>query len=405
LHIKNKVMTKQELIDFSDNIIRIYKEKNLRVTFHLSGGNEDQLLNVFKDIKEGDYVFSTHRNHYHALLHGIPAKELTEKIVEGRSMYIFDRNRNFFTSAIIGGMVAIAAGVALALKRKGSTQKVWCFVGDGTEDNGHLFEAARYVDGWDLPCTFILEDNNYSVSTSRKERWGTSVPPVLPKCVKRYHYDSKWPHIRVDGMLDFSKSKAPTNEELFPSLPLEPLPNFDHLLSENISFKNAVSKSMVNISNNNGVFIGYGVKNIKYGNAMGVLEPISDDLKIETPVAENLMAGLAMGMSFEGFRPVIYYERHDFMLVAADAIGNHMNHIERISHGEYKVPVIMRTIVTDGGLFYAGPTHSQNFTNVFKTLVDFPIYVPSTGGEVLKSYNLALASNRPSMIVEKKSLY
>lgn len=399
-------MTKQELINFSDNIVKLYKEKNLRVTFHLSGGNEDQLINIFENIKEDDYVFSTHRNHYHALLHGIPAKELTEKIVEGKSMFIFDRKRNFFTSAIIGGMVAIAAGVALALKRKGSTQKVWCFVGDGTEDNGHLFEATRYVEGWDLPCTYILEDNDCSVATPRKDRWGTSTPPILPKCVKRYHYNATWPHIRADGiMLDFSKSEIPVEEKLFPPLSSENLPNFDHLLSDKISFKNAVVKSMIDISNNNGVFIGYGVKNIKYGNAAGALSSVSEDLKIETPVAENLMVGLAIGMSFEGFRPVVYFERHDFMLVAADAIGNHVNQIEKISCGEYKVPVIIRAITSDGGLFYAGPTHSQDFTNVFKNLVSFPIYVPLTGGEVLKSYSLALASNRPSMVVEKKSLF
>ena len=67
---------------------------------------------------------------------------------------------------------------------------------------------------------------------------------------------------------------------------------------------------------------------------MGTLKDVPDDQKIETPVAENLMVGLAIGMSFEGFKPVVYFERHDFMLVAADAISNHIDKIERISHGE-----------------------------------------------------------------------
>ena len=48
------------------------------------------------------------------------------------------------------------------------------------------------------------------------------------------------------------------------------------------------------------------------------------------------MKGLAIGMSFEGFLPVLYYERHDFMMVVADAIINHIDKIERISHGEFK---------------------------------------------------------------------
>ena len=395
-------MNKQDLIDFSTRISQLYVEKNLRVTFHLSGGNEDQLLEIFKDIKEDDYVFGTHRSHYHALLKGMDPKVVEERIVEGRSMYLFDRKRNFFSSCIIGGNVAIAVGVAWALKRKGSKQHVWCFIGDGTEDSGHFFEAARYVEGWDLPCTFIIEDNDIAVSASRKDRWGTSTPPILPNCVKRYYYKPTWPHIRAAGMLDFSKATVPTNESLFPPLPPENLPTFLDPFGSKIPFGDAVRKSMNLISKHNGIHIGYCVK---FGDAMGALKEVPADQKIETPVAENLMMGLAIGMSFEGFRPVVYFERHDFMLCAADAIVNHANHIERISHGEYKCPVIMRTIVTDGGPFYAGPTHSQDFTAAFKNMLSFPIYVPQTGEEVVQAYAKAIASDRPSMIVEYKSKY
>ena len=117
------------------------------------------------------------------------------------------------------------------------------------------------------------------------------------------------------------------------------------------------------------------------------------------------MTGLGIGMSFEEFKPVVYFERHDFMLVAADAIGNHINHIERLSQGEFKVPVIIRAITANTiHPFYSGPTHSQDFTSVFKELVDFPIYVPETAEEVLKYYDLAIKSNRPSMTIEKKNL-
>jgi len=393
-------ITKQGLINFENEIIQLYKDCKLPFLFHLSGGNEDKLIEIFKDIKEGDYVISNHRNHYHALLAGIPPEELKQKIIDGRSMFIYDRKRNFFTSAIIGGTPAIAAGIALALKRKGSSQKVWCFVGDGTEDSGHLFEAARYVSGFDLPCRFIVEDNNRSVCTPKNERWGNSCHPIMPPCVIRYQYDITYPHARVDENIDLKKTKQKTDSEYFPHLNLEEFPSFE--IDPNISFKNAVTEAMTEIGKANSVFIGY---NVKYGNAMGNLINVDNNKKIETPVAENLMAGLAIGMSFEGFRPVVYYERHDFMLVAADAIINHANHIERISHGEYKCPIIFRTVVADSGPFYSGPTHSQNFTNGFKNMVSFPIYVPETGAEVLSAYKKALYSQRPSMIVERKSKF
>jgi len=393
-------ITKQGLIEFENEIINLYKDCKLPFLFHLSGGNEDQLIKIFKDIKDGDYVISNHRNHYHALLAGIPPEELKQKIIDGRSMFIYDRKRNFFTSAIIGGTPAIAAGIALALKRKGSSQKVWCFVGDGTEDSGHLFEAARYVSGFELPCKFIVEDNNRSVCTPKNERWGMASHPIMPSSVMRYEYDITYPHARIDDPIDLKKTKQRTDAEYFPYLKPEIFPNFE--IDPNISFKNAVTEAMTEIGKMNSVFIGY---NVKYGNAMGNLINVDNNKKIETPVAENLMAGLAIGMSFEGFKPVVYYERHDFMLVAADAIINHANHIERISYGEYQCPVIFRTVVADSGPFYSGPTHSQNFTNGFKNMVSFPIYVPDTGSEVLKAYKKALYSRRPSMIVERKSKF
>jgi deoxyxylulose-5-phosphate synthase len=265
-------------------------------------------------------------------------------------MFIYDRKRNFFTSAIIGGTVAIAAGIALALKKKKSSQKVWCFIGDGTEDNGHLFEAARYVEGFDLPCTFIIEDNNRSVTTTSDERWGSARNPKWSfKCIRKYVYDITWPHARTEDMIDLKKTVVKTHEDYFPSLPDENLPKV--IPTQNITYKQAVNDMMTEIGKLNSVFIGYNVKN---GNAMGTLAGVSDEQKIETPVAENLMTGLAIGMSFEGYRPVVYYERHDFMMVAADAIINHINHIERISHGEYKVPVILRSVVADSGPFYSG---------------------------------------------------
>tara|TARA_R110001592_G_scaffold305906_1_gene578719 strand:+ start:1637 stop:2833 length:1197 start_codon:yes stop_codon:yes gene_type:complete len=394
-------LTEQDLINFEDSIVDLYFQNKLPFLFHLSGGNEKELVEIFKDIKPGDYVLSNHRNHYHAILHGIPQDTVRDRILNGRSMFIFDRERNFFTSAIIGGLPAIAAGIAWALKRKKSKQRVWCFLGDGNEDSGHLHEAARYVDGWDLPCNFVVEDNRRSVDTPTIDRWGSALEPSHPKCVQRYVYEPKYPHARTPGMIDLSKATKLTDDEYFPILEDEDIKLPEDKFTG--SYKDAVNESMDSLgADKNTIFIGY---NVLYGNAMGNLENVPDDQKLETPVAENLMAGLAIGMSFEGFKPVVYYERHDFMLVAADAIGNHMNYIERISHGEFKTPITLRTVVADGGPFYSGPTHSQDFTSTFREMVTFPIFDPETPQEVMDAYNYARLSSRPVMVVERKSRF
>jgi hypothetical protein len=395
-----KKWTKEELIAFEDHIGDLYLDNKLPFLFHLSGGNEDKLIEIFENINEDDYVISNHRNHYHALLHGVPPEDVEDRILNGRSMFIYDRQRNFFLSAIIGGTPAIAAGIAWALKRKGSSQKVWCFVGDGTEDNGHLAEAIRYVDGWDLPCTFVIESNDRSCEASNSDRWGkTAHPEWNSPSVIRYTYNCTYPHCRKPGMIDLSKAVKKTDEEYFPLLQEFVYPEIEQT---DISYKDAIVQSMTELGESGAIFIGY---NVAYGDAMGTLKGVPKEQKLETPVAENLMAGLAIGMSFEGFIPVLYYERHDFMLVAADAIINHIDKIERISHGEFKVPVIIRAVTADAGPFYSGITHSQDFTNMFRSAVSFPVIDPVTGVDVLKAVRGAIESGKPMMLIERKSRY
>jgi len=398
-----KQWTKEELIAFENKIGDLYLDNKLPFLFHLSGGNEEQLIEIFKDIKEGDYVISNHRSHYHALLHGIPPEVVEDRILNGRSMFIYDRERNFFCSAIIGGTPAIAVGIAWALKRKGSDKKVWCFIGDGTEDSGHTYEAVRYVDGFDLPCKFIIENNNRSVESTNEERWGKTADYQWnsPSVIK-YHYDITYPHARKSGMIDLSKTIKKTDDEYFPPIKVEAYPEFNKLNDLNISYKDAMNQAMDELGKEGAIFIGY---NVARGDAMGTLKTVPKDQKLETPVAENLMTGLAIGMSFEGYIPVLYFERHDFMLVAMDAIGNHIDKIERISHGEYKVPIIIRAVEAFGGPFYSGPTHHQDFTPLLKELVKFPVLDPITGVDVLKAFKGAYQSGRPAIIIERKSRY
>lgn len=200
-------MNKKQLIEFEKEIGDLFDAGKIPYPIHLSGGNEKQLIEIFKKIKKGDYVFSTHRSHFHYLLKGGSPEKLKKMILEGHSICINDKNLNFFSSAIVAGCPAIATGVALALKKKKSKRHVFCLVGDGAEDEGHFYEAVRYVDGHNLPCTFIIEDNDRSVETTKKVRYGNTIIK-WPKCVKRYHYKCNYPHVGTGNFVDFSGIKT-----------------------------------------------------------------------------------------------------------------------------------------------------------------------------------------------------
>ncbi len=391
-------MEKQELIDFETVLADLIDEGELPYLVHLSGGNEDQLIEIFKEIKSGDYIFSTHRSHYHYLLAGGSPDKLKQMVLNGNSMFVFDRHLNFFTSSIVAGNVGIAVGVALALKKKGSSQKVWCFVGDGAEDEGHFYEAVRYAWGHQLPCTFIIEDNNRSVDAPKEERWGTGATIAWPNNVRRYSYIPTYPH-GGNGRgkwLKFKKEavvKTPSEKKYL---------KVNSKVISSTKYIDAVKVSMNMLAKAGYYFIGY---NVQHSGAYGTLKEVPLEQKIETPVAENLMAGIAMGMTMEGEKTVLYFERHDFIYNAIDALVNHVDKIEALSEGQFKFPIIIKAVAGSVKPFYAGLTHTSDLTEQFNTFFSFPTVTPQNADAVYRSYEAAMNYDGPVLIAELKELF
>lgn len=183
----------QDLIDFEDDIISHWENGEISGPIHLSNGNENQLIKIFSKIGIGDYVFSTWRSHYHALLHGVEPTILKEKILAGKSITIVDKSSKFYSSAIVTGTLPIALGVAKSLKLKGSDEKVWVFVGDMSFESGIFYEVHKYARNYDLPLHFIVEDNGVSTNTPTLDTWG-GIQREIPSDVIYYKYESKYPH-------------------------------------------------------------------------------------------------------------------------------------------------------------------------------------------------------------------
>ena len=185
-------MNKQDLIDFEKRVQKVYEAGEINAPVHLSGNNEDQLIEIFKKIDKDDWVFSSWRNHYHALLHGFDPEELFNLIKEGRSMGINSVKHKFYSSSIVGGSLPIALGVAQSIKLKKETSKVWCFIGDMTFETGTFHECYKYSRNFDLPLEFVIEDNNMSTNTPTDEAWNQK--SEIPDDVYYYQYERNFPH-------------------------------------------------------------------------------------------------------------------------------------------------------------------------------------------------------------------
>ena len=185
-------MNKQDLIDFEKRVKKVYEAGEIKAPIHLSGNNEDQLIKIFKNIDKDDWVFSTWRNHYHALLHGFDPEELFNLIKEGSSMGINSVERKFYSSSIVGGILPIALGVAQSIKLKKQTNKVWCFIGDMAFETGVFHECYKFSRNFQLPIEFVVEDNNMSTNSPTDKTWGKK--SKIPDDVYYYEYERIYPH-------------------------------------------------------------------------------------------------------------------------------------------------------------------------------------------------------------------
>jgi len=195
------MLKKSDLINFEDDIKKVYESGKIKAPIHLSGNNEDQLIKIFKKVKKNDWVFSTWRNHYHALLKGIPKEWLKKEINEGRSMGINNIKYKFYSSAIVGGILPIALGVGKSIQLKKKKNKVWVFIGDMTFETGIFHECYKYSKNFKLPIKFVVEDNNMSTNSPTDKVWFKK--SLVPKGVIKYNYKRKYPHHGTGGWVLF----------------------------------------------------------------------------------------------------------------------------------------------------------------------------------------------------------
>jgi pyruvate/2-oxoglutarate/acetoin dehydrogenase E1 component len=141
------------------------------------------------------------------------------------------------------------------------------------------------------------------------------------------------------------------------------------------------------------IFLGY---NVKYGHQFnGTLVWVPQKQRIELPVAENLIMGVAMGMALEGYQPIVCIERIDFLWACADAIINHLDKAKQLGWGN--LPVIIRTCICGNTPLDAGCQHLGDYTEVWRRLLN--------NIRIERYWNLVCSMDGPVMIIEDRRDY
>jgi len=199
-------MNKKKLINFENQIAELFNSAQIQAPIHLYSNNEEKMINIFKKIKKKDWVFCSWRSHYQCLLKGVPEKKVKNEILKGKSISLCFPEFNIYSSAIVGGIIPIATGVAFSNKIQKNNSKVYCFVGEMTAETGIMHECLKFAKNKKLPIHFIVEDNGKSVCTDTRKAWSMkklSYENKKDNYISYYKYSLKYPHAGAGKRVQF----------------------------------------------------------------------------------------------------------------------------------------------------------------------------------------------------------
>jgi len=198
--------SREELKNFESSIAEEFNNALIPHPVHLSSGNEMQVIEIFSEIQDGDWVFCSWRSHLHALLKGVPEFQIKEAIRGGQSISLCFPGHKFYSTGIVGGQIPIALGVAISLLRRGVREHVWCFLGDMTSETGMANSCIKYAKSHRLPITFVVEDNGISVCTDTFATWGIEGNTWAKEesdYIRYYKYANSYPHAGAGRRVQF----------------------------------------------------------------------------------------------------------------------------------------------------------------------------------------------------------
>ena len=160
---------------FEEESARAYAQGKIGGFLHLYIGQEAIAVGGAAALTPEDYVITTYRDHGHALARGMTARAAMAELFGkqtgcsqgfGGSMHMFDVERRVLGGhGIVGGHLALAAGVAFKIKYKGEPHVCLGYLGEGATNIGGFHEALSLAALWKLPAVFIVENNEFSMGT------------------------------------------------------------------------------------------------------------------------------------------------------------------------------------------------------------------------------------------------
>jgi pyruvate dehydrogenase E1 component beta subunit len=176
---------------------------------------------------------------------------------------------------------------------------------------------------------------------------------------------------------------------------------------KNIQFRQALGEAMSEEMRRDEKVFLLGEEVAEYNGAykvsQGMLDEFGESRVIDTPIAELGFAGIAVGASMNGLRPIVEFMTWNFAILAADQIINSAAKMLQMSGGQYSCPIVFR-----GGNGTAGQlaaTHSQSFEAFYAHVPGLKVITPSNPMDAKGLLKSAIRDNGPVVFLESEKMY
>lgn len=161
---------------FEERAMELFNEGLIRGPMHLYIGEEAVAVGACSNVRESDYITSTHRGHGHCIAKGGDIKKMMAELLgkktgyckgKGGSMHISDPEIGILgANGIVAGSLGIATGAGLSAQMRKTDQVTICFFGDGATNQGIFHESLNLAAIWNLPVIYLCENNLYGLTSS-----------------------------------------------------------------------------------------------------------------------------------------------------------------------------------------------------------------------------------------------
>tara|TARA_B100001758_G_C18265062_1_gene533117 strand:+ start:7 stop:990 length:984 start_codon:yes stop_codon:yes gene_type:complete len=174
-----------------------------------------------------------------------------------------------------------------------------------------------------------------------------------------------------------------------------------------IQFREAICEAMSEEMRNDESIFLMGEEVAEYNGAYkaskGMLDEFGSKRVIDTPISELGFAGIAIGSTMTGNRPIVEYMTFNFSLVGIDQIINNAAKIRQMSGGQFNCPIVFRGPTASAGQLAA--THSQAFENWFANTPGLKVIVPSNPYDAKGLLKSAIRDDDPVIFMESEQMY